>query len=102
MSLAVVDTDVVSLLFKKKPQARLYESYLMSREPAISFMTGAELDAWILIANWRQKRIDELTLFLSEFAFLPWEVDLSPAWAQIKYEARHAGRPIDSADAWVA
>lgn len=40
MQMLVVDTDVVSYLFKKDTRAALYESHLLSTLPAISFMTG--------------------------------------------------------------
>jgi hypothetical protein len=44
----VVDTDVVSYLFKSHPTAFQYLSDLTDRTPIISFMTLAELDRWAL------------------------------------------------------
>ena len=48
MSRVVVDTDVVSLIFKNHPTAALYETDLAGRTLLISFMTLAELDRWAI------------------------------------------------------
>lgn len=50
-SAVVVDTDVVSYLFKSHPVAHEYLPDLENRTPVISFMTLAELDRWVLGAN---------------------------------------------------
>lgn len=42
----VLDTDVVSFLFKEDTRARLYLRYLRGQDRFISFMTLAELDYW--------------------------------------------------------
>ncbi len=39
----VVDTDVISFLFKRDTRAKLYEPHLSGRQLVISFMTVAEL-----------------------------------------------------------
>jgi len=43
MNAAIVDTDVVSMLFKGDSRAGLYRSYISGRLLGISFMTLAEL-----------------------------------------------------------
>ena len=52
----VVDTDVVSYLFKSHPTAFQYLPDLTDRTPMISFMTLAELDRWVLEARWGEAR----------------------------------------------
>ena len=48
MSRVVVDTDVVSFIFKNHPIGAIYESDLAGRTLLISFMTLAELDRWAI------------------------------------------------------
>ena len=48
MSRLVVDTDVVSFLFKNHPIAKLYDSDLRGNTLVLSFMTVAELDRWVI------------------------------------------------------
>jgi tRNA(fMet)-specific endonuclease VapC len=43
MSDAVIDTDVVSFLFKRDTRAELYRPHLVGRRIVVSFMTVAEL-----------------------------------------------------------
>ncbi len=50
MSSVVVDTDVISFLFKDHPIASRYDVDLASRTLVISFMTLAELDRWAIHA----------------------------------------------------
>ena len=42
----VVDTDVVSFLYKRDTRAALYRPHLDGQLPIISFMTLAELMKW--------------------------------------------------------
>jgi tRNA(fMet)-specific endonuclease VapC len=47
----VVDTDVVSFLFKRDSRADRYRPYMTGRLLVVSFMTVAELDRWALARN---------------------------------------------------
>jgi tRNA(fMet)-specific endonuclease VapC len=98
----VLDTDVVSFLFKADTRAQVYLPQLQDRQWFISFMTGAELEQWALLANWSEKRVVWLRLFLSRFVVVPSSHDLVLKWAEAMVAARRNGRRIETADAWVA
>jgi predicted nucleic acid-binding protein len=98
----VVDTDVVSYLFKRDTRAALFEPYLVGRQPGISFMTLAELARWAEERNWGQRTRDRLKLFLARYAVYYPDRDLCEVWGVIMAAARGAGRPIGVADAWIA
>jgi hypothetical protein len=53
----VLDTDVVSFLFKSHSRAQAYLPHLRDRQWLISFMTEAELEQWALLSNWHAKRM---------------------------------------------
>jgi tRNA(fMet)-specific endonuclease VapC len=57
---AVVDTDVVSYLFRGDTRAELYRPHLTDRLLIISFMTLAELRRWALKYNWGRRRREAL------------------------------------------
>jgi len=63
----VLDTDVVSFLFKNDSRAQAYLSHLRNRELTISFMTEAELEQWALLSNWSVKRANWLRTYLARF-----------------------------------
>jgi predicted nucleic acid-binding protein len=62
MKPVVLDTDVVSFLFKSDSRAQAYLPHLRDRQWLISFMTEAELEQWALLANWHTRRIDWLRI----------------------------------------
>ncbi|MDP2996596.1 MAG: PIN domain-containing protein [Bryobacterales bacterium] len=98
----VVDTDVVSYLFKSHPTAFQYLPDLADRTPMISFMTLAELDRWALEARWGEARRKRLREYLERFVVLPYDRDLCAKWAEVTVAAQACGRRIDCVDAWIA
>jgi predicted nucleic acid-binding protein len=102
MNPIVLDTDVVSFLFKGDTRAERYVERLRGRQVLISFMTEAELEQWALQSKWSQKRVEWLHLYLERFVVAPSSSDLSKKWAEVMVAARANGRRIESADAWVA
>ena len=98
----VVDTDVVSYLFKSHPTAFQYLPDLTDRTPMISFTTLAELDRWVLEAQWGEARRQRLREYLERFVVLPYDRDLCTKWAEVTVAAQACGRRIDCADAWIA
>src|ERR1035437_7784893 len=102
MSNVVVDTDVVSFLFKSHPIAYQYLPDLADRTPLISSMTIAELDRWVLAARWGDARRKKLREYLEPFVILPYDRALCTKWAEITVAAQSCGRRIDCADAWIA
>jgi predicted nucleic acid-binding protein len=102
MTPCVVDTDVVSFLFKSDPRAHPYLSLLSDRKLLVSFMTEAELEQWILLARWGADRIWRFRAFMNRFASVPSSRDLILQWAAVMVAARANGRRIEAADAWIA
>ena len=92
MKPVVLDTDVVSFLFKGDSRAQAYLLHL----------TEAELEQWVLLANWSAKRVEWLHLFLGRCAIVPSSHDLVLKWAEVMVAARRSGRRIETADAWIA
>ena len=98
----VVDTDVVSFIYKRDTRADLYRPHLSGHMLTISFMTLAELERWALSSNWGSRRREHLERFLRRFALHPATPALCRKWAEVTDGGRRRGRPIDTADAWVA
>jgi predicted nucleic acid-binding protein len=100
--LVVVDTDVVSYLFKRDTRAAGYEAHLVGRVPVVSFMTVAELDAWAEQRAWgletRARLEDSLNRYLVHYP----ERRLCRLWAHVMVAGRRTGHPVGAADAWIA
>ncbi len=102
MNAAIVDTDVVSMLFKGDSRALAYRPHISGRLLGISFMTLAELERWALERAWGHARKRELAQHLAHYTVLPVSRELCFAWAEISFIAKKRGRPIQTADAWIA
>ena len=98
----VVDTDVISFLFKQDPRADLYKPHLQGQLLLISPMTRAELEVWALEHSWGQTRREAMRVHLKQFMLVPFHEALCVKWAEATDSARRRGRSINSSDAWVA
>jgi tRNA(fMet)-specific endonuclease VapC len=99
---AIVDSDVVSLVFKHDTRAAHYQPHLVGRQLNVSFMTVAELQRWALQRAWGQRRREALSRHLKQFTVLHSTADLCSWWAMVMVGARREGRRIEVADAWIA
>ena len=98
MNAVVVDTDVVSLVFKGDSRAEKYLSALTAPDLLVSFMTEAELERWILQAKWGPERIVRFRTYMKRFVSVPSSRDLIVKWAEVMVVARSLGRRIEVAD----
>jgi predicted nucleic acid-binding protein len=85
MSSVVVDTDVVSFIFKNHPIGHQYDSDLAGKTLILSFMTIAELDRWTIQSRWGEARRNWLRLYLEPFAILPYNRSLCEKWAEVTW-----------------
>lgn len=102
MNAVVVDTNVVSYIFKGDSRARDFERHLIGKDWLLSFMTLAELDRWALARRWGEVRRAKLEQFLEPFIPVYPDRDLCRWWAEITHRVKLAGHAIDQADAWIA
>ena len=83
MRLAIVDTNVVSMLIKSDTRSKLYDAHLASHTLGISFMTLAELDRWALERNWGSARRMKLAEHMDVFAVYYADRELCMKWAEV-------------------
>lgn len=98
----VVDTDVVSYLFKADTRAEAYRPHLVGKTLVLSFMTVAELYRWAEKRNWGQNRRTELEQHLRNFVVYGCNRELCRTWAQVMAQAQGNGRQLNCADGWIA
>jgi predicted nucleic acid-binding protein len=102
MAIRVVDTDVWSYLYKQRDEAKLYEPHLFGNILVISFQTRAELLRGAISAGWGARRRQHLESRLQRYIVEHSSDALCLRWAEAIDSARRNGRPIATADAWVA
>lgn len=102
MSTVLLDTNIVSYLFKQDSRAFLYEPHLLNQELAISLMTVAELLQWGALRNWGLPRIQRLEATILNYTILPIDFETCRYWATVRSQRSGLGLPISPQDAWVA
>jgi tRNA(fMet)-specific endonuclease VapC len=98
----VVDTDVVSFLFKRDTRAELYRRHLEGQRPVISAQTLAEPRHWPEFRNWGERRRRELDDFLQNYPVIYPNEEICGIWGEITAWAALAGKPLPGIDAWHA
>jgi|SRR5215467_11583685 len=97
---ALVDTDIVSFFFSNSQLGIAYRQYLRKRTLLISFMTHAEIERGMWLANWGKKKRDEMEEFLTaRFPIIHTNDAICRKWAEITSIKE---RPMAPADAWIA
>jgi tRNA(fMet)-specific endonuclease VapC len=100
--IVVVDTNVVSYIFKRDTRENLYKPHLQGRVAIIAAQTFAEIEAWPLKNEWGIRRHEVLRAYLETYAFAEVDKAICLQWARVQANARRIGRPITEADAWIA
>jgi tRNA(fMet)-specific endonuclease VapC len=100
--IVMVDTNVVSYLFKRDTRGELYKSHVEGKLTMIAAQTFAELELMPLNNNWGSKRYMALHGYLKKFVFVEANEEISLLWAKVQAHAKRAGRPISLGDSWIA
>jgi predicted nucleic acid-binding protein len=98
----VVDTNVVSYIFKKDTRNESYKPHLIQVPKFISFMTFAELRRWKIQSNWGKSKNEKFEELLSEFGVIHSDEKLCEIWAEITSHSRKKGKSVSVSDAWIA
>ncbi len=102
MNTVLLDTNIVSFIFKGDSRITAYEPFLKGKRFAVSFMTVAELFQWAAVRKWGIQRINQLEIYLENYEMLPFDTELCRLWGQIRADCQSVGRPISPQDAWIA
>jgi tRNA(fMet)-specific endonuclease VapC len=102
LEVVLVDTNIVSFIFRQDSRAALYEKHLLGKLKVIASQTLAELELMPLLNNWSAKRKQKLDEFLKDYLLVEVDKNICIQWAKIQAEAKKIGRPISTADAWIA
>jgi tRNA(fMet)-specific endonuclease VapC len=100
--IVILDTNIVSYIFKGGELADEYERLLVGYDARISFATSAELHYWAEKNRWGSRRRLQLRGFLVDYPELPYHKHMAELCAKLMTECEHAGRRIEWADAWIA
>jgi tRNA(fMet)-specific endonuclease VapC len=90
----LLDTNVVSFLFKGDTRAAAYAPLLQGNRLAISFMTVAELFEWAAVRNWGNHRLTRLEQALTLYLVIPVDVELCRVGGHSGHDNKRQGKPL--------
>ena len=103
MATLLIDTNIVSYLFKGDSRAHVYQPLMANHDLFVSVITVAELAEWSQARGWHKKRLEQLQEYLqAQYDVIPIETSLCDTWAAVRLQAQLVGRPIAQNDAWIA
>jgi predicted nucleic acid-binding protein len=103
MSVLLVDTNVVSILFNRRHSLRqACVGAVAGHQLLISFMTRAELLLWPVANNWGEPRCTALPQHMALYLTVYPDERTCAIWAEMVDQSRRIGRRIQPADAWIA
>lgn len=102
MSTVLLDTNVVSFIFKGDTRAGDYAPLLGGQRLALSFMTVTELYEWTAQCSWGEARIARLEQALMTYLVIPSDAALCRRWGMLRAARQAMGKTIASQDAWIA
>jgi predicted nucleic acid-binding protein len=103
MNVLLLDTNVVSILFNQNHGLRqTCIDAVAGHQLVVSFMTRAELLLWPAANNWGSARRGILEQHLALYLTLYPDERTCALWSEVVSQCRRAGRPIQTADAWIA
>lgn len=89
-------------MFRRDAAGNNYRDILVDAQTVISFQTLAELLQGAYLANWGDRRLLEVRLFLERYPVIWPSEALVEAYARVVTDCSRAGWTINSADAWIA
>ena len=99
----VVDTNVVSYIYRNSPIATPYLREMAGRRAVISFQTYEEILYGALTADWGERRREDLLAYLNRtYEMIGYDRELVNACAHLRAASRRRGRELKPADAWIA
>ena len=98
----VLDTSVVSIIYRSDPRSSYYEEQIKGRGAVISFQTLEELLFGAYNAGWGERRASELKRHIERYEVIRADAVLADISAQLRHERESVGRKLETADAWIA
>ena len=98
----LLDTSVVSYIFRMHPRAAFYRERIRGEPAAVAFQTLEELLHGAYVAGWGARRMAELRSHLANYEVVWPDRRTVERCAILRSEHRARGRTLNTADAWIA
>ena len=98
----VVDTSVVSLVFKGDPRSDYYLSHVKGQRAVVCFQTIEEMWFGAYKAGWGVSQKNQLALHLRQYEVVWPDPETADISANLRVARESVGLRLNTADAWIA
>ncbi len=98
----MVDTNVISFLYREDTRAVEYERLISASTPHLSVVSVGELLFGAARANWSGSRTSALMAITQAYIVVEITYRIAETWAQIRAQTSAIGRTLSQSDAWIA
>lgn len=98
----VVDTNVVSWMFRGDSRAEYYMDRIAGLSPCVSFQTVEEAWFGAYVSDWGPRLRNDLARHLEQYEVVWPTEELVEICARLRCDRRSKGRQLMNADAWIA
>ena len=81
MKRCLLDTNILSYFYKEDTRSNVYWDLIGDSEPAISFVSVAELHRWPVTKSWGNARIHKLEEMIRKYLIIDSDMDICREWA---------------------
>jgi toxin FitB len=96
----LLDTDVASAFFKRKPLPIFVR--LAGWDSMVSFVTRAEMKKWAKVRSWAPRNIEVLDAWLDSMPTIHSSDSVTEIWADLSADGHLRGQHRPQNDTWVA
>lgn len=97
----VIDTDVASLLQKRRAPAWVHR-HLAEARVWLTFVTVAELYKWAEVRSWGGRTRTRLETWIMQRPVIPYDEGITRTWGHLAAAAQLRGRSRPQNDTWIA
>ncbi len=98
----VLDTSVVSILFRGDERKHFYLPHITSKRTVLSFQTVEEVWFGAFKAKWGARRKNELSFHLQQYQVIWPDQEMVEICASLRARREGTGRSLTTSDAWIA
>lgn len=98
----LVDTDVFSYVWQRRPEGDRFRDYLQGATLALSFTSVGELWYGAIKRGWGERKVADLESAMRPYAVLPYTRDLARRWGELRVQLEKGGQPLPDNDLWIA
>jgi predicted nucleic acid-binding protein len=101
MDYVVLDTDVASLIFRKRLPAAM-AARLANKTWCLTFVTIGEMTQWAALRDWSRRNLASLEAWMADCVSINASWEVAQSWGRLSAAGKRRGQTHPINDTWIA